>query len=410
MLGLLLARAGVQVVVLEKHADFLRDFRGDTVHPSTLQVLDELGLLVAFLRCPHDEARELRGFVGGHETVIADFSRLRHPYIVLMPQWDFLDFLRDEAETYASFRLITNAQVQTVTRGEGGRVTGVRGIMRTPQGQPDGDSFEVRADLVVAADGRHSQVRAAAGMVVRDMGAPIDVLWMRLPREAGDPNVSGGRIEPGRFLATINRRYYWQCAYVIPKGGIEDLRARGLAAFRAELVSVAPMFAGRVDAALQSWDDVKLLSVTVDRLEQWCQPGLLAIGDAAHAMSPVGGVGINLAIQDAVATANLLAAALADPAMDAAQISALLPSIQKRRLFPVRVTQAAQLAIQNRLLQPIIQSGASRKDGQASTPMSLPWPLKLMRSWPWLRSIPAYLVGVGARPEHVHSPQAAPPA
>ncbi len=409
MLGLLLARAGVQVLVLEKHGDFLRDFRGDTVHPSTLQVLEELGLLDAFLQRPHDKVRELKGVIGGQEVVIADFSRLRHPFIAMMPQWEFLDFLRDEASRYPSFRLLMNAQVQTLVR-DGTRVAGVRGILRNASGRPDGDSFEVHADLVVAADGRHSDVRSVAGMAVRDIGAPIDVLWMRLPRHPGDPSVTGGRIERGRFFVTIDRRDYWQCAYVISKGGIAALQARGLEAFRKDLVSVAPLFADRMDTALRSWDDVKLLSVTVDRLEQWWQSGLLAIGDAAHAMSPVGGVGINLAIQDAVASANLLAAALADVSVTPARITRLLASVQKRRSFPVRVTQAVQVAIQDRLLRPLLQGGAGSAGlaNDADVPLELPWPLRLMRRWPVLRALPAYAVGIGARPEHVRSAQAGP--
>ncbi len=402
MLGLLLARAGVDVWVLEKHNDFLRDFRGDTVHPSTQQVLEELGLLASFLRRPHDKVRQLKAVIGGQEVLIADFGRLRHPFIVLMPQWEFLDFLRDEASRYPSFHLLMNAQVQTVLR-DGARVIGVQGVMRHAPGQPAGDTFEGHADLVVAADGRHSDVRAAAHMAVRDIGAPIDVLWMRMPKHHGDPSITGGRIERGLFFVTIDRRDYWQCAYVISKGGVMALQARGLDAFRRDIAAVAPMFASRVDAALPTWDAVKLLSVTVDRLEQWWQSGLLAIGDAAHAMSPVGGVGINLAIQDAVATANRLAPALADKAVTAAQITPLLAGVQKRRLFPVRVTQAAQVAIQNRLLQPVLQSAAGTA-GFANTvapALELPWPLKLMRWWPWLTNIPAYLVGMGVRPEHV---------
>ena len=405
MLGLLLARAGVDVWVLEKHNDFLRDFRGDTVHPSTLQVLEELGLLATFLKRPHDKVRQLKVVIGGQEVLIADFAHLRHPFIVLMPQWEFLDFLRDEARRYPSFQLLMNAQVQAVLR-DGARVTGVQGVMRDASGRLDGDTFEVHADLVVAADGRRSDVRAAAHMAVRDIGAPIDVLWMRMPKHPGDPSITGGRIEHGLFFVTIDRRDYWQCAYVISKGGITALQARGLEAFRRDISAVAPMFADRVDAALPTWDEVKLLSITVDRLEQWWQSGLLAIGDAAHAMSPVGGVGINLAIQDAVATANRLAAALADPSVTPVQITRLLAGVQKRRLFPVRVTQAAQVAIQNRLLRPVLQSGTATAGlaNAAPVPLPLPWPLKLARRWPWLTALSACFVGVGARPEHVQSP------
>lgn len=389
MLGLLLARAGVDVLVLEKHADFLRDFRGDTVHPSTLQVMHELGLLESFLARPHDAVRELRAMIGDTEVVLADFSRLRAQcqFVALMPQWEFLDFLRDEAARYPGFRLLLNAEVIGVLECAG-LVAGVS--VMTPEGP-----LEVLADLVIGADGRRSVVREVAGLKVRELGAPIDVLWMRMPKAFGDPLTTGGRISAGRFLAMLNRGSYWQCAYVIRKGGIRAVRLRGLEAFRADLVAIAPLFAGRVDAALASWDDVKLLSVSVDRLERWWRPGLLCIGDAAHAMSPVGGVGINLAIQDAVATANVLAAPLADAGLSAEDLTPLLAHVERRRLFPTRLTQAVQLAVQNRVLGPVLDS---------SQPLAVPWPLRLMKRWPWLRSLPAYAIGVGVRPEHVRSP------
>ncbi len=392
MLGLLLARAGVDVLVLEKHADFLRDFRGDTVHPSTLQVMFELGLLEKFLARPHDEVSELRGMVGDTELGLASFKHLRTrcKFIAMMPQWEFLDFLRDEAELFPSFRLMQNAEVTGVLQNEG-LVTGVQVLT------PDGP-LQVMTDLVIGADGRHSAVRGAAGLVVRDLGAPIDVLWMRLPKMPGDPSTTGGRITPGAFLVMIDRRTYWQCAYVIPKGGIEAVRARGLEAFRAELVKAAPLLVNRMEA-LANWDDIKLLSVTVDRLERWYKPGLLCLGDAAHAMSPVGGVGINLAIQDAVAAANILASALADARFDSGALTPLLAKMEKRRLFPTRVIQAAQVAVQNRLLSPVL---AARP---ADSPMAVPWPLKLLNRWPWLQALPAYAVGIGVRPEHVRSPR-----
>ena len=392
MLGLLLARAGVDVLVLEKHADFLRDFRGDTVHPSTLQVIHELGLLDKFLARPHDRVSEMRAMVGDTELVLASFKRLRLrcQFIAMMPQWEFLDFVRDEAETFPGFRLLQNAEVTGVSE-EGGCVTGVQ--VTTPDGP-----LQVKADLVVGADGRRSTVRAAAGLVVRDLGAPIDVLWMRLPKLPGDPSTSGGRITTGIFLAMIDRGSYWQCAYVIPKGGIEAVRARGLQAFKADMVKVAPLFADRMDA-LAGWDDVKLLSVTVDRLERWYKPGLLCIGDAAHAMSPVGGVGINLAVQDAVAAANVLAAPLADARVGKAALTPFLAQVEKRRLLPTRLTQAAQVAVQNRVLSPVL---AGR--GIDAPPMTPPWPLRLMQRFPVLQALPAYAVGVGVRPEHVRSP------
>lgn len=395
MLGLLLARAGVQVLVLEKHADFLRDFRGDTVHPSTLQVMHELGLLDKFLARPHDEVRELRAVVGDTELVLANFTYVptRCKFIAMMPQWEFLDFLRDEAELYPNFRLIQNAEVTDVLQS-GDAVTGVH--VDTP-----GGALQIMADLVIGADGRHSVVRSAAGLVVRDIGAPIDALWMRLPKLPGDPSTSGGRISTGLFLAMIHRGTYWQCAYVISKGGMDALRSRGLEAFRADVVKVAPLFADRINT-LASWDDIKLLSVKVDRLERWYKLGLLCIGDAAHAMSPVGGVGINLAVQDAVAAANVLAAPLADAQVGAAALTPLLAQVEKRRLFPTRVTQAMQVAVQNRVLRPVLAA-----QGASTTPMAVPWPLKLMRRWPLLQALPAYVVGVGVRPEHVRSPDQA---
>jgi 2-polyprenyl-6-methoxyphenol hydroxylase-like FAD-dependent oxidoreductase len=394
MLGLLLARAGVDVLVLEKHADFLRDFRGDTVHPSTLQVMHELGLLEKFLSRPHDAVQVLRAVIGDSDVAMADFSRInsRCRFIAMMPQWEFLDFLRDEAEVHASFRLMQNAEVTGVLQVRG-RVAGVS--VTTPGGER-----QVMADLVIGADGRRSVVRSSAGLRVRDLGAPIDVLWMRLPRLPGDSSATGGRIGRGLFLAMINRGSYWQCAWVIPKGGLAPLRERGLEAFRADLVRLVPMFAGRA-GQLASWDDIKLLTVTVDRLEQWWRPGLLCIGDAAHAMSPIGGVGINLAIQDAVAAANVLAAPLADAEVSAEALSSLLAQVQKRRLLPARITQAVQVAIQNRVLAPVLAGTGGADD----RPLAVPWPLRLMNRFPALLGLPAYAVGIGVRPEHVNSPR-----
>jgi len=394
MLGLLLARGGVDVLVLEKHADFLRDFRGDTVHPSTLQVMHELGLLDRFLARPHDAVQVLRAVIGESDVAIADFSRIntRCRFIAMVPQWEFLDFLRDEAEDCSSFCLMQNAEVTGVLQTRG-RVTGVS--LATAGGER-----QVLADLVIGADGRRSVVRQSAGLRVRDLGAPIDVLWMRMPRMPGDSSATGGRIGRGRFLAMINRGSYWQCAYVIPKGGLAPLRARGLEAFRADLVQLVPMFADRI-GTLASWDEIKLLTVTVDRLDQWWRPGLLCIGDAAHAMSPIGGVGINLAIQDAVAAANLLAGPLADAEVSAVGLTSLLAKVQKRRLWPARITQAVQVAIQNRVLAPVLAS-AGLPDDQ---PLAVPWPLRLMNRFPALLGWPAYAVGIGVRPEHVKSPR-----
>ena len=390
MLGLLLARAGVDVVVLEKHGDFLRDFRGDTVHPSTLDVMGDLGLLDAFLARPHDEAHQLGATISGQQIGLADFSRLRTrcKFIAMVPQWEFLDFLRDEAEGYPGFRLLLNTEGTGLVERDG-RVIGVE--VQTAEG-----ALQIAADLVVAADGRRSVLRDAAGLTVRDIGAPIDVLWMRLPKRPGDPEGSGGYIDTGHFMATIDRNSYWQCAYVIAKGGIAAIQARGLDAFRAEVAATVPPLADRV-GHIASWDDVKLLSVTVDRLVQWWRPGLLCIGDAAHAMSPIGGVGINLAVQDAVATANLLGKALADRALGAEAITPLLARVQQRREFPAKVTQAVQVAVQNRLLTPVLQSTGR---GQ---PFGVPWVLRMAQRFPILQGIPAYAVGVGVRPERVMS-------
>jgi 2-polyprenyl-6-methoxyphenol hydroxylase-like FAD-dependent oxidoreductase len=393
MLALLLARAGVDVTVLEKHGDFLRDFRGDTVHPSTLQVMHELGLLESFLQRPHDKAHDIRAFIGDTETMIADFSRLRTRcrFIAMVPQWEFLDFLRDEAALYPGFHLSMETEAVGLFEEEG-RVAGVR--VRTATG----GAF-VRADLVVGADGRKSAVREAAGLRVQSLGAPIDVLWMRIIKRRTDASGSAGRIGTGRFMAMIDRGTYWQCAYVIHKGGIEAIRERGLEAFRADVVALVPLFADRIKAQLASWDDVKLLSVSVDRLSRWWKPGLLCIGDAAHAMSPIGGVGINLAIQDAVAAANVLAKPLADPDLSPQALTPLLAKVQRRRMLPTRLTQAVQVAAQNRMLSPLLDS---------RQPPRMPSVLKLLNRWPALRALPAYAVGVGARPEHVRSPEVAP--
>ncbi len=381
MLGFLLARAGVDVVVLEKHADFLRDFRGDTIHPSTLEVIHELGLLDDFLSRPHQEVRELRAVVGGAEIPIADFTHLptKCKFLSLMPQWDFLDFLADHAKKDPTFRLRMRAAVTDLIE-ENGRVAGIRATT------PDGP-LEVRADLTVGADGRRSTVREKARLEVRDFGAPMDVLWMRLSRRPDDPEVPLGRFDRGRIFVMIYRDEYWQCAFVIPKGGIEEIKARGIEVFRAAIAEVAPFMADRVHE-LQSWDYVKLLTVVVDRLKKWYRPGLLCIGDAAHAMSPVGGVGINLAIQDAVATANILAEKLRAGRVTSHDLS----QVQRRRMLPTRLTQWIQVQVQNRV---ITRALATRG------PTAPPLLLRLFRRFPLLRRIPARAVGVGIRPEHV---------
>jgi 2-polyprenyl-6-methoxyphenol hydroxylase-like FAD-dependent oxidoreductase len=384
MLGFLLARAGIDVVVLEKHADFFRDFRGDTIHPSTLQVMDELGLLDAFLSRPHSEVRELTGRVGTTTIRIANFSHVpgRCKFIAFMPQWDFLDFLSEAARAYPAFRLEMEADVTDLLT-EGDRVCGVRA--QTPRGP-----LEVQADLIVAADGRHSTLRERAGLTVRDLGAPIDVLWMRLSRKPDDPGQTFGNIAAGGILVAINRNDYYQCAFVIRKGGYNELRARGLEAFQQQVAALAPFLADRVDE-LKDWDQVKLLTVAVDRLEQWYRPGLLCIGDAAHAMSPVGGVGINLAIQDAVATANILAA----PLRGGAATTDLLRAVQHRRELPTRLTQALQVFVQQRVLSRVLDMRGT---------IAPPFLLRVIDRLTPLHYIPAYVVGVGFRPEHVETP------
>jgi 2-polyprenyl-6-methoxyphenol hydroxylase-like FAD-dependent oxidoreductase len=388
MLGLLLARAGTEVLVLEKHADFLRDFRGDTVHPSTLEVMHELGLLDELLQLPHQKTSQLNGYFGGLALTIADFSHLpvRCPYIAFMPQWDFLNFLAEHAARYPTFTLRMQAEVIGLIE-EDGCVVGLRAA--TPEGP-----LEVRAGLVVGADGRHSVVRAQAGLRVDEIGAPMDVLWFALSKKPGDPEATMGRFDIGRIFIMLNRGEYWQCGYVIPKGTVEQLRAKGLPAFRDGVVQVAPFAADRV-GELQDWNAIKLLTVKVDRLTRWYRPGLLCIGDAAHAMSPVGGVGINLAIQDAVAAANRLAAPLRGGRLTTVD----LRCVQDRREWPTRLTQSMQLFIQNRVIRRVLSSTG------ALTP---PLPVKLLVRFPFLRRLPARLIGMGVRPEHVRTPSVYP--
>jgi 2-polyprenyl-6-methoxyphenol hydroxylase-like FAD-dependent oxidoreductase len=386
MLGFLLARAGVDVLVLEKHADFLRDFRGDTIHPSTLEVMYELGLLEEFLKRPHQQADELRGLIGDDLIVLADLKHLptQCKFIALMPQWDFLDFLADNAKRYAGFALGMRADVDELLF-DGDKVVGLRAKT------PDGD-LEVRADLVVGADGRHSTVRERAGLEVEDIGAPMDVLWMRLSKRPGDGGQLMGRILPGRLFVMIDRGDYWQCAYVIPKGGFDEVRRKGLDAFRRSLVEINPALGDRVQE-LASWDDIKLLTVVIDRLKRWYRDGLLCIGDAAHAMSPVGGIGINVAIQDAVAAGNILGPALRKGPVP----ESLLAEVQKRREWPTRMTQSLQVVVQNLVIRNVLQM---QKKPHA------PFLVKLFKWFPALRRIPGRIIGMGFRPEHVRPPEA----
>jgi 2-polyprenyl-6-methoxyphenol hydroxylase-like FAD-dependent oxidoreductase len=382
MLGFLLARAGVDVIVLEKHADFLRDFRGDTVHPSTLELMYELGILDEFLRRKHQELPQIGAFIDDFQVTVGDFSHLptHCKFIALMPQWDFLNFIAEKAKAYPHFHLRMEAEVNELIL-DNGRVAGVH--VKTPQG-----ILEVRATLTIGADGRHSVVREKAGLEVIDLGAPIDVLWMRISRKPEDPNQSLGRFRTGKIMVTLNRDEYWQCAYVIAKGGFEAIQQRGLPAFRTDIESIAPFLRGRTEE-LKSWDDIKLLSVAVNRLRQWSRPGLLCIGDAAHAMSPIGGVGINLAVQDAVAAANILSKALAN----GNNTDERLGQVQKRREFPTRMTQALQVYAHKRFLNPAFSIQAPLR--------RLPLPLRLLQHFPILRRIPARMVGMGFRPEHI---------
>jgi len=390
MLGFLLARAGIDVLVLEKHADFFRDFRGDTIHPSTLELMYELGLLEEFLKRPHQEVRELTAQIGAESVVIGDFRYLptHCKFIALMPQWDFLDFLAEQARRYAGFHLKMQARVTDLIV-EHDRVVGLRA--QTPEGP-----LEVRADLVVGADGRHSDVRERAGLEVEDFGAPMDVLWLRLSKKSTDVQQMLGRIQAGVVFVMLDRGDYWQCAYVIPKGGYDKLRAAGLEAFRASIVALNPTLADRVHE-VATWDDVKLLTVSVDRLKSWCRPGLLCIGDAAHAMSPIGGVGINLAIQDAVAAANILW----EPLRAGPVPLEILNQVQERRDWPTRATQRLQLFIQDRVISNVLA---------LKTQPRPPFAVKLLQWFPYLRRFPARVLGVGFRPEHVHTPEVAPAA
>ncbi len=383
MLGYLLARRGHSVVVLEKHGDFLRDFRGDTVHPSTMNVLDELGLLGEFLQRPHSEIRRLSGHVGSDTIAIADLSHVpgRAKFIAIMPQWDFLNFIAEKARTFPGFQLLMNTAGIDIIR-DGSRVRGVRA------NGPDG-SLEILADVVVACDGRHSTMRIAADLQPLDLGAPMDVFWMQLSKKPTDRNAALGFVGAGVILVFIDRNDYWQCGFVIAKGAADRVRARGLDAFRNEIATLAPFAADRVNE-LKSWDDIKLLSVAVDRLQQWHLPGLLFIGDAAHAMSPVGGVGINLAIQDAVATGNIIGAALETPG---AVRDETLARVQQRRMFPTVMTQGLQVFVQRRIIASVLRSEAP--------PKRAPLILRLLLAIPGFRRIPAYIVGIGFRPEHV---------
>lgn len=381
-MGYLLGRAGIDVIVLEKHADFFRDFRGDTIHPSTIQILHELGLLGNFLKVPHQEVKELYIYFNKISFKFADFTHLPvpHPSLVLMPQWDFLNFMAKKAEQYSSFKLIRNAKVTELVKNDN-RITSI--VADTPEGK-----LQVNANLIIGADGRSSDVRRLAALSIVETGAPIDVLWFRLSRKKEDPPQTLGRFQQGQLMVMLDRDDYWQCAYVIAKGGYNEIRQRPLENFREKLIQVTPFLKDRVQE-LKTWDDIKLLSVTIDHLEHWYTSGLLCIGDAAHAMSPIGGVGINLALQDAVAAANILYTYLqqGNPVPDVA-----LKKVQRRREFPARIIQRGQVLIQN---------GLMKKQNDKRTDAPLPLPFKLISKFPILQRLPARIVGMGFRPEHV---------
>jgi 2-polyprenyl-6-methoxyphenol hydroxylase-like FAD-dependent oxidoreductase len=384
MLGYLLGRAGINVVVLEKHADFFRDFRGDTVHPSTLQVMDELGLIDDFLKLPHQRLQKMDGLFGGTPVRIADLRRLhtKYPFIAFMPQWDFLNFLREAGKRFASLQVMMNTEaVDLIRRGE--TIAGVRAS--TPDGVID-----IEADLTIACDGRHSTVRERAGLEVEEIGAPMDVLWFRVGRKADETENLFARVEPGKMMVTFDRGDYWQCAYVIAKGQYEAVEARGLQALLDDVVRMAPILRSGI-ADVKSFDDVKLLTVAINRLARWTRPGLLCIGDAAHAMSPIGGVGVNLAVQDAVATANLLA----DKLQHGCPSEDELDAVRRRREFPVKMTQRMQVVVQNNIISGALQGG--------NRPLKVPLIVRLITALPWLQGIPARLLALGVRPEHVHS-------
>jgi 2-polyprenyl-6-methoxyphenol hydroxylase-like FAD-dependent oxidoreductase len=383
MAGLLFARAGCRVRVLEKHADFFRDFRGDTVHPSTMEILDQLGMLERFLKRPHNRVTTAQLAIAGQEWTIGDLSRLDTPapFIAMMPQWEFLDFLREEAKAFPGFALEMTAPVSGFVEEEG-RVAGVR--------LEDGP--ELRGRLTIAADGRASIARSM--LPLEDLGAPMDVFWFRIPKAQSEEGALRGNVQRGRLLVMIDRGDYWQCAFLIPKGAAEAYKARGIGAVREEVAAVAPP--GLDLGELDEMSDLHLLTVKLDRLTCWHRPGLLAIGDAAHAMSPIGGIGINLAIQDAVAAAN----ALARPLARGDDVDPLLERVQTRRMLPTRLVQAAQKTAQDRIIGRLLQPG----EPIARAPLLV----RLLDRFPLLRRIPGRLIGLGIRRERVRSPLKSP--
>lgn len=387
MLGLLMARAGIQTLVLEKHKDFLRDFRGDTVHPATLEILNELGLKPAFDQLPQHRVQQLRAVFDDGSLAFGDFTSLKpYPYMALVPQWDLLDLLARHAQRYPGFALRMHTEATELACTDNA-VTGVRA--RTPDGE-----LLIQADLVVACDGRNSVLRTAANLQPHKLGAPMDVLWFRVPRSPADPQDTFGVAGRGSFLVLLNRNEYWQVACVIPKGRAEQWRQKSISSFRENIARRAAILAPHIDT-IESWDDVKLLEVRMDRLPRWHKPGLLLIGDAAHAMSPIGGVGINLAIQDAVAAANILAPAWLN---SGPPDESTLAAVQQRRMLPTRLMQGVQLLMQRRLIAPAL---ATPDDGKPATAPKL---ARLLAKSRLLRSLPARIFGLGFRREHVQSP------
>jgi 2-polyprenyl-6-methoxyphenol hydroxylase-like FAD-dependent oxidoreductase len=382
MLGYLLARAGVSVTVLEKHKDFFRDFRGDTVHPSTLELMYELGLLEDLLKIPHQQLTSVHGRFGNFPFQAATFRHLpvHAKFVVLMPQWDFLNFLAERAQRFAAFHLLMEHEAVDLVR-DGDKVAGIQ--VRNPSGE-----VEIRSDLTIACDGRHSTMRRAARLEVIEAGVPIDVLWFRISRRDGDPEQVLGTINYGQVLTLVNRGDYFQAGLIVAKDSFEEIRQRGLEAFREQVLRIAPFLGSRVEE-IEDWDQIKLLSVRINRLRQWHKPGLLVIGDAAHAMSPAGGVGINLAVQDAVAAANLLAR----PLVEKRVTEALLAEVERRRDFPTRVTQRLQLAAHKGMERIFKDPG----------PAKAPWQLKAAVRVPGVQRVLGRVIGLGVRPEHIRT-------